>query len=233
MTDKNDALFLVRLPFGQKTIPYEEVPELIAMAKSPGYDGEHEAVMLALDVCHEEGPLRAAVQAGEVEVLDKSLHRMTQPFNGRLKDTVLTVQALREYVESIKGFLEVEDAPEPQTLPVLTAGALGGVETDYSLLATREQLLDAFEKWKLKPAWFDELDSHKWLLDARRIKGQGQRGNIVEPMFCPFAVMNGLIESVRKNTRLKPDTAWRVLEHKFPKVYAKHDGYDLRERTGD
>lgn len=111
MTDKNDALFLVRLPFGQKTIPYQEVPELIAMAKSPGYDGEHEAVMLALDICHEEGPLRAAVQAGEVEVLDKSLHRMTQPFNGRLKDTVLTVQALREYVESIKGLLEVEDAP--------------------------------------------------------------------------------------------------------------------------
>ena len=108
MTDKNDALFLVRLPFGQKTIPYEKVPELIAMAKSPGYDGEHKAVMLALDVCHEEGLLRAAVQAGEVEVLDKSLHRMTQPFNGRLKDTVLTVQALREYVESIKGFLEVE-----------------------------------------------------------------------------------------------------------------------------
>ena len=87
-------------------------PGLIAMAKSPGYDGEHEAVMLALDICHEEGPLRAAVQAGEVEVLDKSLHRMTQPFNGRLKDTVLTVQALREYVESIKGFLEVEDAPQ-------------------------------------------------------------------------------------------------------------------------
>lgn len=120
MTDKNDALFLVRLPFGQKTISYEEVPELIAMAKSPDYDAEkaseHEAVMLALDVCQEEGPLRAAVQAGEVEVLDKSFHRMTQPFNGRLKDTVLTVQALREYVESIKGFLEVEDAPEPQAV---------------------------------------------------------------------------------------------------------------------
>lgn len=122
MTDKNDALFLVRLPFGQKTIPYEEVPELIAMAKSPGYDGEHEAVMLALDACHEEGLLRAAVQAGEVEVLDKSLHRMTQPFNGRLKDTVLTVQALRGYVESIKGFLEVEDAPaaKGKALPVVS-----------------------------------------------------------------------------------------------------------------
>lgn len=118
MTGKNDALFLVRLPFGQKTIPYEDVPELIAMAKSPGYDcekaSEHEAVMFALGVRQEEDPLRAAVHAGEVEVLGKSLHRMAPPFNGMLKDTVLTVQALREYVESIKGFLEVEDALETQ-----------------------------------------------------------------------------------------------------------------------
>ena len=137
MTDKNDALFLVCLPFGQKTIPYEEVPELIAMAKSPGYDcekaSEHEAVMLALGVCQEEGPLKAAVRAGEVEVLSKSLHRMGPPFIGRLEDTVLTVRALREYVESINGFLEIDDAPEPQTTtpspaPVVAAGTSGGDE---------------------------------------------------------------------------------------------------------
>lgn len=125
MTDKNDALFLVRLPFGQKTIPFEEVPELIAMAKTPGYGGEHEAVMLALGVCHEEGLLRAAVQAGEVEVLDKSLHRMTQLFNGRLKDTVLTVQALRGYVKSIKGFLELGDAPAAK-VEAVTGAKPGG-----------------------------------------------------------------------------------------------------------
>jgi hypothetical protein len=104
---------------------------------------------------------------------------------------------------------------------------------DYSLLATREQLLDAFKKWGLKPSWFAELNGHKWLLDARRIKGQGQRGNVIEPMFCPFAVMNGLIENVRKVTRLKPDTAWRVLAHKFPKVHAEYESYAPSEQTGD
>ena len=128
MTDKNDALFLVSLPFGQKSIPYEEVPELIAMAKSPGYDfekaSEHEALMLALCVYQEEGPLKAAVRAGEVEVLSKSLHRMGPPFIGRLEDTVLTVRALREYVRSINGFLEVDDAPATDTAtpaPVVAA----------------------------------------------------------------------------------------------------------------
>ena len=88
------------------------------MAKSPGYDcekaNEHEAVTLALGVCQEEGLLEAAVRAGEVEILGKSLHRMGPPFIGRLEDTVLTVRALRKYVESIHGFLEVEGAPEPQ-----------------------------------------------------------------------------------------------------------------------
>jgi hypothetical protein len=122
---------------------------------------------------------------------------------------------------------------ESMAAPVLPDGASGGVELDYSLLATREQLLDAFGKWGLKPAWFNDLHGHQWLLDARRIKGQGQRGHGIDPMFCPFAVMSGLIESVRKKTRLKPDTAWRVLAHKFPKVYAKHEGCDPRDPTGD
>ena len=130
MTDKNDALFLVRLPFGQKTIPYEEVSELIAMAKSPGYDIEKasgdEDVIFVLGVGLEERKLRAAIQAGEVEVLSNSLHRMEPPFMGRLENTLLTVRALREYVESIHGFLEVQDAPkqadtQPQTAPVVQA----------------------------------------------------------------------------------------------------------------
>ena len=171
MTDKNDALFLVRLPFGQKTIPYEKVPELIAMAKSPGYDGEHEAVMLALDVCHEEGLLRAAVQAGEVEVLDKSLHRMTQPFSGRLKDTVLTVQALREYVESIKGFLEVEDAPAAK----VKADKVGAGETGI----TKQEVINAFEGLRFnRVQWTAALGKNipGWLKDCRVMPGiQGSK----------------------------------------------------------
>ena len=123
------------------------------------------------------------------------------------------------------------DTPAP---PKGAAGASGGmVELDYSVLATPAALLDAFEKWGMKAAWFDELDSHKWLLDARRQKGQGQRGHVILPMFCPYAVMCGLVDKVRKATRLKPDTAWRTLEHKFPKVHAAFESHDTRDRTGD
>lgn len=170
MTDKNDALFLVRLPLGQKTIPYEEVPELIAMAKSSGYDGEHEAVKLGLDICHEEGLLKAAVQAGEVEVLDKSLHRMTHPFNGRLKDTVLTVQALREYVESIKGFLEVEDAPQTASAdddaeapPTDDHGETLAALFDPLPVEALEKMFPANGKWK---SWAERA-KRNGLIDAR------------------------------------------------------------------
>ena len=119
----------------------------------------------------------------------------------------------------------------PATAPATPAPVVA--ELDYSLMATLAELLDAFGKWGMRAAWFDDLNSRQWLLDARRRKGQGQRGNVIEPLFCPFAVMNGMIEKVRKTSRLNPDAAWRTLEHKFPKVYATFEGYDPRERTGD
>ncbi|MBK5204067.1 MAG: hypothetical protein JJD98_01255 [Polaromonas sp.] len=134
MTDTNEALFVVRLPAGEKTVPFEDIPALIAMAKSPGYDrekaSEHEAVIFGLAEMNEEGPLEAAVRAGQVEALNNfTLHRIRPPFTGRLKDAVLTVRALREYVESINGCLQVVETTEPQAVPVGDVGALGGVET--------------------------------------------------------------------------------------------------------
>ena len=114
-----------------------------------------------------------------------------------------------------------------------TATPAPAEELDYSLLATPAELLDAFGRWGMDAAWFDDLNSHQWLFDARRKKGQGQRGHVIEPLFCPFAVMNGLIGKVRKAKRLQPDTAWRTLAHKFPKVYAANASFDPRDRTGD
>lgn len=107
-------------------------------------------------------------------------------------------------------------------------------ELDYSLLATPAELVDAFGKWgALKIEWFDDLNSRKWLADARRQKGQGTQGQVRKPLFCPYAVMTGLVEKVRKENRIRPDTAWRTLEHKFPRVHAAFADYDTRERTGD
>ena len=119
------------------------------------------------------------------------------------------------------------------TLTVDTAAPVPAQVIDYSLLATPSQLLDAFERWGMEAAWFDDLNSRKWLKEARRKKGQGQRGLVIEPLFCPFKVMTGMIEKVRRVNRLNPDTAWRTLEHKFPKVYDTFEIHDPRERTGD
>ncbi len=104
---------------------------------------------------------------------------------------------------------------------------------DSSLLATRSDLLDAFGQWGLRAVWFDDLNSRKWLLAARRVKGQGQRGHVTEPLFCPYLVMRGLITGVQKKSRLAPAPAWRTLAHKFPKVYAEFESHDPRDSTGD
>lgn len=146
---------------------------------------------------------------------------------------LVTVDDVNEWLESKRVPYRWKLKTQPQAAPVLTAGALGGVETDYSLLATPAALLDAFRQWGMKPAWFADLNSRKWLLDARKEKGQGQRGHVLEPLFCPYLVMDGLLNKVRKVNRLKPDAAWRTLEHKFPKVYTAFESHDPRDRTGD
>lgn len=122
---------------------------------------------------------------------------------------------------------------EQQPAPAQSAATPAPDELDYSLLATPAELIDAYGKWGLKIEWFDDLNSRKWLAEARRQKGQGTQGQVRKPLFCPYAVMTGLVEKVRKENRIRPDTAWRTLEHKFPRVHAAFADYDTRERTGD
>ena len=120
MINKNEALFVVSLPFGQKTVPYNELALLIGEAKTPGFDRETASDSDRQDMAFRwvdmERPLLDAVRAGELEVLNPfTLRRLKPPFAGRLFDSSLvTVRALRDYVESIHGCLEIGDAPEPQ-----------------------------------------------------------------------------------------------------------------------
>ena len=103
---------------------------------------------------------------------------------------------------------------------------------DFDLLATRDQLLTAFKAWGLQSAWFGDLNSHSWLKAARRIKGQGQRGHIIEPLFCPLAVMNGLSTSIRGRDRLSQTKGWSILEHHFPQVSHANSIADPRDPSG-
>lgn len=128
------------------------------------------------------------------------------------------------------GDAQPDATPPNQGAP--TPSVQAPAEPDDSLLATPNELVDAYGAWGLRIEWFRELDSHKWLSDARRKKGHGTQVQSMKPLFCPYAVMMGLVLKVRRAKRIKPDTGWRVLEHKFPKVYTAFEANDPREQTG-
>ena len=104
-----------------------------------------------------------------------------------------------------------------------------------AFLATRQQILDAFGNWGFKKDWFNNLNDRRWLQTARKQRGQSQRGQVVEPLFCPFEVMQGLVKWTRPKNgaqRMSEGKGWQVLEHKFPDAYARFSIGDQRERTG-
>ena len=221
----------ITLPAGTEYVRYDEIAHLVALAMWPLRDDDspgdgmnygYASVTLGRE-------LAQAVEAEDIRIKDPLTlgSYKNHPGGARLEDALVRVDDLRQYLADRGIGVEV-DAPAPTQTPAPELA-----EHNYSLLATRAELLDAFSKWGMAAAWFDDLNSRQWLLDARRKKGQGQRGHVIEPLFCPFAVMKGLIGSVRKAKRLQPDTAWRTLAHKFPKVYAEFSEYDPRELTGD
>lgn len=118
-------------------------------------------------------------------------------------------------------------APEPSAAPVV-AGSASGAELDYSLLATREELIAAFGTFtKMDMTWFEKLERTHPLYAARKVAGQGGRGHIIEPRFCPYEVMQWLISPKRrKGNPLREATGWRMLKAHFPRVHAAHSEYD-------
>jgi hypothetical protein len=94
---------------------------------------------------------------------------------------------------------------------------------DFSLLATRGQLITAFGPiTRMDESWFGNLETPHPLYNARKLKGTGGH-NSVEPLFCPFEVMTWLTKSTRKKGRpISETTAWNLLKGNFPKVYKIH-----------
>lgn len=93
------------------------------------------------------------------------------------------------------------------------------------LLATPEQLVGAFGSLTgLSKKWFDSVRDTPGLLAARVRPGRGQRGAWFPPLYDPMKVMLWLLDKKRKKGRQfhNDDTAWRMLEHHFPNVYAKN-----------
>lgn len=103
-------------------------------------------------------------------------------------------------------------------------------EVDYSVLAIRSQLVDAFGAFTgMDKTWFKNLNDLPGLKNARRATGTGGRGRSSEPMFCPYEVMQWLLNPKRKKGRpLSQDKGWEILEKNFKKVYYQRSIGDTR-----
>jgi len=174
---------------------------------------------IPLDTTWDESLLIAALAAGTL---------LSAPPNVAAADKHTRIQAesLVPWLKA-KGYddLAVElSNDEPPNIVGATA------DLDFDMLATRRQLIDAFGTFTgMDITWFKNLKDMPALKDARSIQGQGGRGHIAEPLFCPFAVMRWLVSPRRKKGRPISDaTAWRMLETHFPKVYAANSIGDPR-----
>lgn len=103
--------------------------------------------------------------------------------------------------------------------------------TDYATLATRQQLINAFGAFTgMDMLWFKNLKDIPKLKAARKVAGQGQKGQTVEPWFCPYEVMQWLTDPKRKKGRpLSSDKGWQILEKNFASVYNDYSIGDTRE----
>lgn len=232
-----ECVATIKLPAGLSRIPLLQIPQLIASALYPQEDqasDKEKAERWALNevLLHAAAgilPMRNPYTLGEIEPDHNE--------SGLLADsvvahTVITVADLRAYVARRNFSVEI-GVDLPRVITDTRNAESAAPEVNNLLLASPAELLDAFNAWGLRKEWFAELHSHQWLLDARKKVGRGQRGHRIEPLFCPYLVMSGLMHKVRKAKRLQPDTAWRVLEHKFPRVFSEFESHDPRERTGD
>lgn len=161
----------------------------------------------------------------------------------KLKDAEQAVQLAEKAMADAKAAHKLlrGDLPDEtqQAAPMLAVGASAGVEPasdgpapepiDFDMLATRQQLIGAFGSFTgMTAAWFVNLRDTPALLAARKIVGTG--GNHpTEPLFCPYEVMVWLVDTKRrKGRKVESDTAWRMLESHFPRVYARYSVGDTR-----
>jgi len=127
----------------------------------------------------------------------------------RLKELAAEAAAISARLEESKqSEANAVDAPTARRVPA---------DLDVSLLADPDELCRVFGSYGSKRAWFDDLNSRRWLREARWVIGQGQRGWRRPPLFRPHQVMMGLVKKSCK-CRLSEENWWRLLEQHFPKV---------------
>lgn len=155
---------------------------------------------------------------------------------------VWTPDSEREFQASVEGLWSAALAPQPppraeptpasaaseaQYAPVVANRTFGGAELDYSLLATREELIAAFGAFTgMNMSWFKNITDKPELLAARAVAGTPGR-NGAPPLFHPFPAMQWLVDPNRKVGRgINPETAWRMLKQHFPRVHSVYLDFD-------
>jgi hypothetical protein len=169
---------------------------------------------IANDLC-------ADILAGVVECWTSKgdpLQRKVTFENLRTQTPHLTAESANTWLK-VRGYLYLWN-------PQVTWTPDEKVKVDFSKLATREELLEAFGKaTEIKKTWFSGNYS-PYLDSARVIKGKpGKNG--FPALYCPMMVMMWLVEH-KKGKKLSEKYAWNILEARFPNVFADHALADPR-----
>ena len=114
--------------------------------------------------------------------------------------------------------------------PAESVVPLAAVNPDYSILATRQELIGAYGSFTgMDMTWFDNVTDSPKLLAARKVRGRGKKGQAIVPLFCPYEVMVWLIDkNRRKGRRIYSGKAWEILEKYFPNVFNIYSAGDSR-----
>ncbi|MDP9932526.1 hypothetical protein [Variovorax paradoxus] len=180
-----------------------------------------------------EGYLAPMVFAGDTHRLEAdgadALVNITRTSEGELLKIEpgmrVPLSELRFKREDLQNIVETLPQPAPEVAAIPDRGI------DLGMLATREELIEAFGRFVgMDMSWFDNLEDTPKLKAARKVKGQGGRGRTTVPLFCPYEVMQWLMSPTSRKVRrqLGDLTAWQQLERYFPKVYAAYSVGDPR-----
>lgn len=165
---------------------------------------------------------RLALVEGDVSGLEAEMNSLKEKNDKAEKAWLRAIVA--ELLKPVTGPAEPDAEPASQAVPVEQQEAI-----DFGMLATPEKLIDTFGNFTgMCKAWFDNLTDTPRLLAARKVTGTGGKHH-TPPLFCPFEVMQWLIDDKRKKGRkVSPEKAWQLLQSSFEKVYNARSAGDPR-----
>ncbi len=210
-----------------------EISVATRLGKAKIYDSrvkEYDWSQVSYGIEYEENnvvPLRFSEHPIHFHQLDITSLLKLLGYHPSIQENILNARPL---AKSAASPTNVDTKQTNEAAPAVVDSTSSAQERDLSFLATRQQLIEAFGIFTgMDATWFNNLKDTPALRRARKVVGQGGRGHIEQPLFCPLTVMLWLADSKRrKGLRLGADKAWELLEKNFPKVYNANSVGDPR-----